>query len=320
MENNIKKTVMSFFLYLCAATSLFCEGKEDEKIWCIAKQLGTLNEGSIYIERLSGGLTNYNYKVSLGASSYFFRCTNQNSDILGSSLDREWQITNKISEEKIAPQIVLYLAEDGVIVTNFIEAIGGKVDLRDKESLQKFCHLISSVHNLNLEFPTQFCPFETIRNYTENALELGLVLPFFLENSILPWIDFLRKSQFLTMKVEKKPAHLDLWSGNILDDGKQLWLIDWEYSAMGDPFFDLATLTSVENFSDDEMYEFLQCYLARDPNKEEFNHFYSMRILADIRWALWAYIQTKLSTLDEPFEDMGNEYFRHALKRIGTSS
>lgn len=36
--------------------------------------------------------------------------------------------------------------------------------------------------------------------------------------------------------------HSDVHPGNIVDTGKQLWLIDWEYAQVGDPLSDLAAL------------------------------------------------------------------------------
>lgn len=37
-------------------------------------------------------------------------------------------------------------------------------------------------------------------------------------------------------------CHHDLHAANLIDDGRQLWLIDWEYAAPGDPMFDLAVM------------------------------------------------------------------------------
>ena len=39
-------------------------------------------------------------------------------------------------------------------------------------------------------------------------------------------------------------GHHDLLPGNFLDDGKRLWLIDWEYGGFGTAMFDLANLAT----------------------------------------------------------------------------
>ena len=43
-------------------------------------------------------------------------------------------------------------------------------------------------------------------------------------------------------------GHHDLLPGNFMDDGKRLWLIDWEYGGFGTAMFDLANLSSNGEF------------------------------------------------------------------------
>ena len=46
-----------------------------------------------------------------------------------------------------------------------------------------------------------------------------------------------------------RPCHNDLVLDNIIDTADGLKLIDWEYAAMGDPYFDLAVLIEYSNLS-----------------------------------------------------------------------
>ncbi len=39
-------------------------------------------------------------------------------------------------------------------------------------------------------------------------------------------------------------GHNDMLAANILDDGKRLWLIDWDYAGFNTPLFDLGGLAS----------------------------------------------------------------------------
>jgi thiamine kinase-like enzyme len=41
-----------------------------------------------------------------------------------------------------------------------------------------------------------------------------------------------------------RPCHNDLLSANFIDDGERLWIVDWEYAGMGDPYFDLANFAA----------------------------------------------------------------------------
>ena len=44
--------------------------------------------------------------------------------------------------------------------------------------------------------------------------------------------------------VELVFGHNDLLAANLIDDGKRLWLVDWEYAGFNSPLFDLGGLAS----------------------------------------------------------------------------
>ena len=44
-------------------------------------------------------------------------------------------------------------------------------------------------------------------------------------------------------------GHNDLLPANFLDDGKKIWLIDWEYAGFNSPLFDLGGIASNNDFS-----------------------------------------------------------------------
>ena len=46
-------------------------------------------------------------------------------------------------------------------------------------------------------------------------------------------------------------CHNDLLAANFIDDGERVWIVDWEYAGMGDPFFDLANF-AVNNGLDED--------------------------------------------------------------------
>ena len=45
-------------------------------------------------------------------------------------------------------------------------------------------------------------------------------------------------------------GHHDLLPTNFMDDGKRLWLIDWEYGGFGTAMFDLANIASNNQFTE----------------------------------------------------------------------
>ena len=47
-------------------------------------------------------------------------------------------------------------------------------------------------------------------------------------------------------------CHNDLLAPNRLRSGGKLWALDWEYCAMGSPWFDLAVISCGENYSHED--------------------------------------------------------------------
>ena len=59
---------------------------------------------------------------------------------------------------------------------------------------------------------------------------------------------------------ETVPSHNDLVLDNLLFDDSRVWLIDWEYSAMASPYWDLATLCNSANLDQRQSQRLLQIY------------------------------------------------------------
>jgi thiamine kinase-like enzyme len=64
-------------------------------------------------------------------------------------------------------------------------------------------------------------------------------------------------------------SHNDLVLENLMFDNARLWLIDWEYSAMASPYWDLATLCNAANLDLQQSRRLLQVYCARERVMEE---------------------------------------------------
>ena len=59
------------------------------------------------------------------------------------------------------------------------------------------------------------------------------------------------------------PCHNDLLSANVLDDGRRLRILDWEYAGMGDRYFDLGNLAANNGFTEADDEALLERLLAR---------------------------------------------------------
>ena len=59
------------------------------------------------------------------------------------------------------------------------------------------------------------------------------------------------------------PCHNDVHARNLLDDGRRLLLVDWEYGGVGDPMFDLAGVVSHHSLDEHGVGVLLEAYGTR---------------------------------------------------------
>jgi thiamine kinase-like enzyme len=85
-------------------------------------------------------------------------------------------------------------------------------------------------------------------------------------------------------------GHNDLLPANILDDGKRLWLIDFEYAGFNTAMFDLAGTTSNAGFSPDQTDEFLATYFGHAPGSEIKRSHAAMQCASLLREAMWSMV------------------------------
>ncbi len=87
------------------------------------------------------------------------------------------------------------------------------------------------------------------------------------------------------------PCHNDPLCENFLDDGSRMWIVDWEYSGMNDPLWDLGDLSVEGGFSDEHDMEMLRAYFGRDPSGAELGRMVIYKAMCDLLWTLWGLIQ-----------------------------
>jgi thiamine kinase-like enzyme len=85
-------------------------------------------------------------------------------------------------------------------------------------------------------------------------------------------------------------AHNDLLPANLIDDGRRLWLIDFEYSAPGEAVFDLGGLSSNAQFEPHHSEQLLAAYFGAEPTPAIRAAHAGMACASLLREALWALV------------------------------
>ena len=247
------------------------------------------------ITPLGGGITNVNLSLRDGERRYVVRLGN---DIPEHGVMRwnELELSKAAWALGVAPAV--HHQETGALVLELIEAkTFEESDVRDDNNLTRIIDLVARVHRglgQYLKTPIlTFWPYQVIRTYAKQLSENGSTYTSELS-------DLLKRAAELevsTGPVELVVGHNDLLAANILDDGEQLWLIDWEYGGFNSPLFDLAGLAGNNGLSEAQECAMLEQYFNEAADKR-WRAYQAMKCASLMRETLWSMTSEIFSEID----------------------
>nr|MBA3303866.1 aminoglycoside phosphotransferase family protein [Acidimicrobiia bacterium] len=109
------------------------------------------------------------------------------------------------------------------------------------------------------------------------------------------------------------PCHNDLLAANFLlaDDG--LRLVDWEYAGMNDRYFDLGNFAVNNDLDLDGDVALVEAYFGGVTGRR-LARLRLMRVISDLREAMWGVVQAGVSTLGVDFLGYAEEHFERSLE------
>ena len=209
----------------------------------------------ISFEPLEGGITNRNYLVTVDGERFVLRIPGADTDLLGIDRANEYRAASAAADAGVGPEVVAFLPDDGnVFVTRFVS--GGHIpeeDLRREDVLGAVVRSVRAFHGCP-PIPSSFPVFRIVEDYAGIAAERGITVPpaYAEAQAVAARIE----AAFARAPAPRTTCHDDLLNANFLLDGDHVWIVDYEYAGMGDPFFDLANL-SVNNGLDAQAQELL---------------------------------------------------------------
>jgi thiamine kinase-like enzyme len=266
------------------------------------------------VEPLGGGITNRNFKVSVGADAFVLRIGGKDTELLGIDRDAEHEANRAAAELGIAPEVVAFLEPEGYLVTRFVEGtLLPPEEVRRPDVLRRVAETLRRIHE-GAPFPTRFNSFRVVEDYLRIAGERGAREPsgYRQAKQTADAIENARGDQ------PEHPCHNDLLNANFIVADEDVRIVDWEYAGMGDRFFDLANFSINHELGDAENEELLAAYFGElDPT--DLDALRLMRFMSDFREAMWGVVQQAVSKLDFDFVGYADEHFAR-LERTATDA
>jgi len=256
------------------------------------------------LEPLEGGITNRNFKVLVDGNAYVLRVGGKDTKLLGIDRRAEHAAALGAAAAGAAPEVVAFVDDIGALVTRFVEGRAlGSEELRTPETIALLAATLKSVHD-GRPMPIGFDSFAVVAAYAGTAFARGVEIPSAYEaaSEVAVRIERLRGPQPL------RPCHNDLLSANLIFDGAQVWIIDWEYAGMGDVFFDLANFSANNELGPDEDDELLRAYFGARTDAAAAA-LAAMKFMSDFREAMWGVVQQGISELEFDFVEYAQRHF-----------
>jgi len=274
---------------------------------------GNVRREDIEIERLGGALTNVTYKVTLGGTAYALRLAGEGTP---DYIDRvaEEHNARAAAEAGVNAEVVYFDARDGTMVTRFVEGVSmdtGDGFGLDSGAAVRVARALGRVHRLGRVFRSRFEVFAAIDDYFGLLREQRAALPE--EYYEVRW-----KARAVRLALEASraplvPSHNDPWPGNLLDAEGRIYLIDWEYSGMNDPMWDLADLSVEAGFGPEQDRAMMEAYRGGPASPALYSRLEVYKAMSDLHWSIWGFVQ---HARGNPAED----FWSYGLGRLGRSN
>ncbi len=253
---------------------------------------------------LSGGITNHNFRVTLGDADCVVRVHSKDTQLLGIDRQAERVASETAAALGIAP--ALLAAHEDCLVTRFVPSdplTAHEIAARAGE----IARALRAFHDSPAVLSTRFWVPDLLEDYAAEIRARGVRPPDAYHQAaavaariaaaLAPW--------------RPRPCHNDLLASNIIraHDRDRLLIVDWEYAGMGHPAFDLGNLSVNNEFDDGDDERLLHAYHGEPPTDARRAELALMRILSDAREAAWGAVQAEVSELDFDFDRYARTHF-----------
>lgn len=264
-------------------------------------------EEVLSVEQL-GGMTNQNYLAKTTNKQYIVKFFGKGTEKLINRQDEKYNL-ELLKDLDLDVKNYLFDIEAGIKVNEYIESAITLDSTTIKTKFDKISPILQTIHASGKELRGEFAPFEEIKKY-ESLIE-GKI-PYANYEAVREEVFSLEK-RLADLGVDRKSCHIDLVPENFIESPQgRLYLIDWEYSSMNDPMWDLAALFLESEFTRQEEEAFLSHYESEQtPVSREKIAIY--KILQDAIWSLWTVYKEEQGA---DFGDYGVNRYQRAVKGL----
>ena len=264
------------------------------------------------LQRL-GGLTNRVYR----AGDHCLRIPGKGTE---EYIDRghEKVAAQEAAKAGVSPE-VMHFGTDGVMVSRFVEG----AETMSPEAFRtragapaRAGAAFRKLHESGAKFPFRFELFSMIDGYLKVLATKDVTLPDGYHD-VVAEAETVRAA-LAAHPLPLAPCHCDPLCENFLDTGERMWIVDWEYSGMNDPMWDLGDLSVEAGFDAEQEEEMIRAWFGGEPTAAERGRIVIYKAMCDLLWTLWGLIQHANQNPAEDFWAYSVNRFERCKALMGT--
>ena len=268
-----------------------------------------LSEGEeiVSVERL-GGMTNNNYLVETTNRKFIVKFFGKGTEKLINRIAEKNNLEN-LRDLELDVENYIFDIKEGIKVNEYIENATTFDAHYIKTKNKEIAEILQKVHGSSKELEGEFKIFDEIKKY-ENLIQGEIKYAYY--DKIRDKV-FGLQSHLEEIGIDRKSCHIDLVPENFIEDETgRVYLIDWEYSSMNDPMWDLAALFLESNYRKSEEGDFFKYYYS-EKTPVSIAKIMIYKILQDFLWSLWTIYKEEQGA---DFGSYGQDRYNRCLKNL----
>ncbi len=271
------------------------------------EKLLSKEEEIVTVERL-GGMTNNNYLVETTNRKFIVKFFGKGTDKLINRIAEKNNLEN-LRDLELDVENYIFDIEEGIKVNEYIENAITFDAHYIKTKNKEVAGILQKVHGSGKELEGEFKIFDEIKKY-EDLIQGEIKYAYY--DKIREKV-FGLKAHLEEIGIDRKSCHIDLVPENFIEDENgRVYLIDWEYSSMNDPMWDLAALFIESNYKKSEEGEFFKYYYSEN-TPVSVAKIMIYKILQDFLWSLWTIYKEEQGA---EFGSYGQDRYNRCLKNL----
>ena len=232
------------------------------------------SSGARIVMRLEGGMSNYTYVVECQGKKYTYRVPGKYAERF---VDREeeWANIQKVNQLGLNNITEYVEIRSGEKLAEYVEGtIMSTTDVVSYNAMSVAA--LKKIHGSGIVFK-DYDAFGRLSQYEGYCTEKGFSFP----QEYLDLRKRLEGLRAIQTNVPKVPCHCDYQPTNLVISGEKLYVLDWEFAGMNDPFYDIACYG---NAGFDKALSLLEAYVGHKPTNDELQRLYFHRAFQCLQW------------------------------------